>query len=520
MWELVENLLYSKLFLSAIFVLAVYLYLKFVTFNYFKKNHIPEEEIVIPFGCLLPIVTGKTCLGHLIKESYERHKISPYHGLYMLHTPHLIINDPELIRLIMVKDFNNFHDRGLYFNKKIDPLTGHLFFLPGEEWKHLRSKLSPTFTSGKIKQLFPLVEKVGHDLIREFDNSIRISKVVEIKDLMGRFTTDVIATIAFGLECNSLENPDADFRVFGKKSLDVSPFKMAFTMFGSQLLDCFKVSLIEKDVTQFFCTVFSDVIDHRRKNYTVRKDFLNLLIQLIDHGEVEDDDETKNSQKKQNTAAKNNDTISMSEACAQSFVFFVAGFETSSSTTTYCLYELAQNLEIQEKLRNEINTTLGGRTTLSYDDVHAMSYLDKVVSETLRKYPILPILNRICLKDYKIPNSNFSIKEGMKLIIPILGLQNDHNIYPNPDEFIPERFNSDQVAKRHAFTYLPFGEGPRICIGKRFGLLQVKVALIKILSEFRITICEETEIPLKPTKRNLLIMPESDVFLGVERVIK
>lgn len=104
----------------------------------------------------------------------------------MLHTPHLIINDPELIRLIMVKDFNNFHDRGLYFNKKIDPLTGHLFFLPGEEWKHLRSKLSPTFTSGKIKQLFPLVEKVGHDLIREFDNSIRISKVVEIKDLMGR----------------------------------------------------------------------------------------------------------------------------------------------------------------------------------------------------------------------------------------------------------------------------------------------------------------------------------------------
>lgn len=79
-------------------------------------------------------------------------------------------------------------------------------------------------------------------------------------------------------------------------------------------------------------------------------------------------------------SAKNNDTISMSEACAQSFVFFVAGFETSSSTTTYCLYELAQNLEIQEKLRNEINTTLGGRTTLSYDDVHAMSYLDKVVS--------------------------------------------------------------------------------------------------------------------------------------------
>ncbi|XP_051155354.1 probable cytochrome P450 6a14 isoform X2 [Leptopilina boulardi] len=438
--------------------------------------------------------------------------------MYMLYVPHLIINDPELIRLIMVKDFNYFQDRGLYFNKELDPLSAHLFLLPGEEWKHLRSKLSPTFTSGKIKQFFPLMEKIGENLSKELNNRIQKSNTVEIKDLMGRFTTDVIASIAFGFECNSLQNPDTEFRLYGKKSFDINPFIISSAMFCSKVLDILKVPFIPKDVAYFFNTVFTDVINQRRNNHLVRKDFLNLLIQLMVHGEVEEDEESKNPQKKQQSE-KNTDTISMSTACAQSFVFFAAGFETSSSTTTYCLHELAQNLEIQEKLRKEINNTLRSRTTLTYEDVQAMSYLDKVVSETLRKHPIVPILNRVCLKDYQIPNSSFCIRKGMKIIIPILGLQNDSNFYPNPEEFKPERFDSDQVAKRHAFTYLPFGEGPRICIGKRFGLLQVKVALIKILKDFKITICEKTEIPLKPTKRDFLIMPENDVFLGVEKLI-
>lgn len=186
MWELFEFLFSSKLFWSTSFVFAIYFYLKLVTFNYFKKNNIPAEDCVIPFGNLLPIATGQKCIGHLILESYERFKSHPYHGLYMLHVPQLIINDPELIRHIMVKDFNTFQDRGLYFNKETDPLSAHLFFLPGDEWKHLRTKLSPTFTSGKIKQLFPLVEKVGGELVKELNNCVDKSNIVEIKDILSR----------------------------------------------------------------------------------------------------------------------------------------------------------------------------------------------------------------------------------------------------------------------------------------------------------------------------------------------
>lgn len=84
----------------------------------------------------------------------------------------------------------------------------------------------------------------------------------------------------------------------------------------------------------------------------------------------------------------------------------------------------------------------------------------------MRKYPPLSTLNRICTKEIVLPTTNIHLPKGTLITIPVLGVQRDPSIYPDPDKFDPERFNTDQVAKRHPYAYLPFGEGPRICIGK------------------------------------------------------
>lgn len=88
-----------------------------------------------------------------------------------------------------------------------------------------------------------------------------------------------------------------------------------------------------------------------------------------------------------------------------------------------------------------------------------------MIAETLRKYPPLPILNRVCTKDIELPNSNVVVSKGTTLVIPVLGIHRDPNIYPEPEKFIPERFSEEQIRDRHQYSYLPFGEGPRICIG-------------------------------------------------------
>lgn len=107
----------------------------------------------------------------------------------MLHKATIMINDPELIRLVLIKEFNKFPDRGLYFNEKIDPLSGHLFLLPGERWRILRAKLSPTFTSGKLKQMFPLLREIGEKLLETADKMVKQSDVIDVKDLLSRYHT-------------------------------------------------------------------------------------------------------------------------------------------------------------------------------------------------------------------------------------------------------------------------------------------------------------------------------------------
>jgi cytochrome P450 family 6 len=87
-------------------------------------------------------------------------------------------------------------------------------------------------------------------------------------------------------------------------------------------------------------------------------------------------------------------------------------------------------------------------------------------SETLRKYPSVPILNRECTKEYKIPGTDVFLEKGMATVIPVLAIHHDPKYYPDPERFDPERFSEVEKAKRHQYVYLPFGEGPRICIGK------------------------------------------------------
>ena len=90
---------------------------------------------------------------------------------------------------------------------------------------------------------------------------------------------------------------------------------------------------------------------------------------------------------------------------------------------------------------------------------------EKFISETLRKYPPVVVLNRICTKEIKLNETDFIIPKGTHVAIPVFGIQRDSNIYPDPDKFDPERFSEENIRTRHSYTYLPFGEGPRICIG-------------------------------------------------------
>ncbi|KAL6448752.1 hypothetical protein ACFW04_000513 [Cataglyphis niger] len=207
--------------------------------------------------------------------------------------------------------------------------------------------------------------------------------------------------------------------------------------------------------------------------------------------------------------------LTLLEAIAQAFVFFIAGFETSSTTATFCLYELAQQQDLQDKLRKEIDEILKKHGELTYNAVNEMTYLHKVVNEAMRKYPPLPSLNRMCTEEINLPTTNIHIPKGMLITIPLLGLHRDPSIYPDPDRFDPERFNEDKVAARHPYAYLPFGEGPRICIGSRFAYMQTKVGLISLLSKFKFKVDPRT-FPLIFDQNTFILTAKGGIYLTIE----
>lgn len=143
-----------------------------------------------------------------------------------------------------------------------------------------------------------------------------------------------------------------------------------------------------------------------------------------------------------------------------------------------------------------------------------------MLTESLRKYPPVPILNREVTKDYKVPNTNNILKKGTGVIIPAYSIQHDAEYYPDPEKYIPERFLPEEAANRNPYTFLPFGEGPRVCIGLRFGMMQARIGLAILLNDFQLEPCPKSDIPLKLNKEAFLLTPSSGLWLNIKKLVK
>ncbi|KAJ8913637.1 hypothetical protein NQ315_007354 [Exocentrus adspersus] len=513
------SFLFDLLAVATALLAVTYAYFKW-KYQYWKWRNVPYIEPTIPFGNIgNPF---RTPLGEEMARVYKMAKARgwKYCGLYSMLKPVLLVVDLDLVKHILTKDFQHFTDRNVYTNEKSDPLSSHLFALGGNRWRNLRAKLSPTFTSGRIKSMFQTLVDCGLILEKYIEKNISPEEPVDIKNILACFSTDVIGSCAFGIDCNSFENPNSAFRVYSQRLFTVTKLKalkgLLLQSFGG-LGRALGIKSVPTDIADFFTKVVSDTVTYREKNNVLRKDFLQLLIDLR-----RDD---KDEQHTGHDVERDGKSLSMDEIVAQSFVFFLAGFETSSTSTTFALFELATHQDIQDRLRTEILDTLKKHDNkITYDSLSEMKYLDQVVNETMRLRTVAQLLQRMCTKDYKVPGEDLIIEKGTTVFISVMGAQKDEEYWENPQEFNPDRFNEKNKNNVVQYASMPFGEGPRACIGERFGLMQVKVGLTCLLRKFKVTLDEKTQLPLKisagalvPTAKTMIA--SSSILLDVLGVV-
>lgn len=187
---------------------------------------------------------------------------------------------------------------------------------------------------------------------------------------------------------------------------------------------------------------------------------------------------------------------------SQIFIFFFGGFDTTASVTSFALFELAKNPNCLKKLQEDIDNTLKKHNyEWTYDCIQDMKYLSQVLEETLRLYPSVPFLMRKAARDYKIPNSNVTLDKGTGVQVILYALHRDPKYFENPLQFDPERFTPEAKEKIIPYSYLPFGVGPRNCIGMRYGQLQSKIGLALLCSKFNLELAPEqsTDIKFSPS---------------------
>ncbi|XP_068081149.1 cytochrome P450 9e2 [Anabrus simplex] len=507
--------------------LLLFLVYKYGTWNYnhFKSKGIKGPKPLPFLGSMATTVFKYKNIAYVIEDICKEFEEEPFVGVFQFREPLVMVKDPELIKRIAVKDFEFFTDHQQQFTEKADSLFAkNLFSLRGEKWRDMRATLSPAFTSSKMKNMFHLMNQCGQQLGDYLHKEISKQQpgkpyVLEMKDLFTRFANDVIATSAFGVQVDSLKEKNNHFYTMGKGVTDFTGTKyfrfLAVTMFP-KLMELFRIGFFKKEEKQFFSDLVHQTISTREREGIVRPDMIHLLMQAR-KGELKAEHEESDVMANGSVKAKKID-LTDEDIEAQVMIFFFAGFDTASTLLSFTSIMLATHEDVQRKLQQEVDEMLGDDHQLTYEKVQKMKYLDMVISESLRFYPPAPFLDRLCVKNYTIPATEkqpgYTIKKGDVIWIPSYSIHHNPKYYPDPEKFDPERFSDENKNSIQPYTYLPFGVGPRLCIGQRFALLEAKVALVHILSHFNLTVVEKTPLPLRLTRDSFVMSIEGGFWMG------
>ena len=440
-------------------------------------------------NCGFPVIPPKLCFGsgpfflhkhnltEIDKERFE--KYGKIWGAYVMSSPTVYIADPEMIKHITIKDFDHFLGHGIVLPKKYRTIDA----TSGEEWTQLRKGLSPVFTGAKIKCMMQHVDGVVENMINHLRKSAANNPIADVRPIFKYLTMDVISKCAFGIDLNCFKDPNNPMLVnamnafLNLQASDIKTSLMRNLEFSLDGLDKL-IDLPVPDTSENLWKITKRIQTSRTKEKTFKGDFIDRLEELkaesIKHGLVTEDQIT-----------------------AQGIIFFAAGFDTTANTLAVLSYFLVSNPDVYDILMQELTGRLDNFDgKVSYESVFDMPYLEACIRETLRMSGPLARTNRFCNKDWEY--KGIRIKKGTRIDIPIQVIHKDPEYWPEPELFKPERFFKENINKIVPCSFLPFGQGPRGCLGERFAMVVIKVAMVRLLQEFKLEKHEMTQLKMTP----------------------
>ncbi|XP_022303782.1 cytochrome P450 3A6-like [Crassostrea virginica] len=493
--------------LICIAVILLYSYLK-ATYSVFANLNVPGP-------------TPKWIFGNIgeFKDKFPldvfkewRKKYGNIFGFFEGFNPSIVITDPEIAKQVLVKHFDKFHIRPIYNPFIYYPDNLSLLNTHGETWRRQRSVVASAFKSANTAHVVKCLNRAADKLMCKLEECTRLHQEgFDITSLVDRFSLDAFANAAFNYKANILDNPEATlFRymhAFNHSSSADNPVAGLARVFASltPLLKPF-----DKEHAKLHVLHMKEIrkcIKEERERLAVEgvdpseRNLLHHLLLGTYLDKAEDGKWYRRGLTDEEIVAHINSLIG-------------GGLGTLNASIEFVIHMLAANPAVQQKVYQNIMDVCGSEENPSDQQLKKLEELDKVILETLRLLPCAPGLARTCTEDCEINGVPF--RKGWMVRIMLCTVYSDDSFFPKADEFDANRFSAEEKEKRHPYTFLPYGQGPRMCPGYHFGVFQTKAALVKILKKYVIEKCAQTVDPL-PTALRPMLCPKEGVFIKLTK---
>ncbi|CAF2055891.1 unnamed protein product [Rotaria magnacalcarata] len=511
-------------------VVAFYVWTTNNRYDYFKHRGISGPPHCFFFGHYKMLWSSKS-LSKQLKEWTGQY--GSIYGLFIGTTPMYVVSDVDFLQEVYIKQFSSFHSRmiGNILRIETDGRI-HLFRAFGARWRRQRHVINPTFSSAKLKLMSPLVNGCIEAMLNKISTMTTTQhKEINMYELYKRLTMDVICRCAFGIYTdmqNDINNPyllksaevfktDADDMLLMRLSnlipslaRPLHDILFSTAEFRRRLIDA--IPFLSNFITElphlWLMNRVREVVDQRAKSSSDTKERVDLLQLMMDASTADPVIDTAND----HVTSK---VLKFEELIPNIFIFMVAGYETTSTALAYSTYVLATRPEIQDKLIEEINRHNWKKNNAeeNYEMANILQYLDLFLREVLRMYPItVKAMTRECNANATV--CGHTIEKGSIIQPDIFSIHYNPDLWgpEDPNLFIPER----HLVKRHPIAWMPFGVGPRNCVGMRFALMELKMCLIELLQQYRILPSDRTEEGFQ--RREKIVIQPSAIYVKLEKI--
>ncbi|CAG7729685.1 unnamed protein product [Allacma fusca] len=476
-------------------------------FQIFRRLGIPGPPPSVLFGNLVELrKSGKSPL--TVYDEWQE-KFGHTYGYYAGTRPTLVIRNLETVKDVLVKHSSEHFSNRMTPIVKSKPLMDTLMGLRDRRWKELRSILAQTFSTSKMRHISKIMNRSISVTTEILTNNVNLD--VDVLGLFQGLSCEVICECALAMRVDCQRNQNDTFLVAVREFLRtaLNPFiffAICFPWFAGAvqfIVDKFAVSAL---MTNIVCQNVETAIQLRRSQAHDPKilpssehKVMDVLQTLLDAAE-----------------SPHIDKITDDEIVANSWIFLLGGFETTSAALTFTSYLLALNPEVQQTLFEELQAAFSEDEDINFDSVNNLQFLDQVVCESLRIYPpVVTFIVRETSSETRV--ESLSVPKGVSIHIPVWQIHHDPELWPDPFTFKPSRFSSSEKKTHHSMAWIPFGAGPRNCVGMRFGLLQIKLAIARIIRSFRLVPSPGTLTKLKLNVPTVTIVPEKKIYLKFEK---